>query len=176
MQLFDLHNDALLELPQKDLAGYLKRQDHGTKILLSVWTTELTDPMKVICERAALIKNRPNCLLHIEDAWFLTPENIDGFIALHPVTVGLSWNGKNALCGGALSAGGITKWGYTVIEKLERAGIQIDTAHLNRKSFWQFAKATKRPIFCSHTCFNAVNAHPRNLTDNQVKKIITANG
>jgi hypothetical protein len=65
MQLFDLHNDALLELPPKELTAYLRRQNSDAKILLSVWTTEQTDPIRTVRERSALIENRPNCFLHI---------------------------------------------------------------------------------------------------------------
>lgn len=173
MQLFDLHNDALLELPPDELREYLQTADPDIKINLSIWTTRLPDPMAAIAERKSFVKNHK---LHIEDAWFLTPENIDRFIAFAPFSVGLTWNGNNAIAGGAGAAAGITEWGYKVIEKLENAGIQIDTAHLNRRSFWQFARVTKRPILCTHTAFNALTGHSRNLTDFQIKKIIASNG
>jgi membrane dipeptidase len=173
MQIFDLHNDALLDLTPERLREYLKKQGKDVKILLSIWTTKLKDPIKTIKDRSPLLNGH---LLHIEDAHFLTPENITDFISLKPATVGLTWNNENALAGGAMSGAGITKWGYEVIRKLENAGIQIDTAHLNRKSFWQFAAMTARPILCTHTCFNAVCPHPRNLTDEQIKEIIKSNG
>jgi membrane dipeptidase len=173
MQLFDLHNDALLELPPDELRAYLRAADPNIKINLSIWTTRLPDPMATIAERKPLVGNHN---LHIEDAWFLTPKNIDRFIGFAPFSVGLTWNDENAIAGGAHSPAGITEWGHKVIEKLENAGIQIDTAHLNRRSFWQFARVTKRPILCTHTAFNAVTGHLRNLTDFQVKKIIASNG
>ncbi|MDR1917734.1 MAG: membrane dipeptidase [Christensenellaceae bacterium] len=227
MQIFDLHNDALLELPEDELLKYLQQiQTDGVKqICLSVWTTEIgkckiadakladceiTDPMTVIktkrrfldsikvcagINELANVENRanikefgnvenrtaipqcmPQCFLHIEDAHFLTPQNIDEFISLKPVTVGLSWNDENALVGGANSNAGITRWGYEAIKKLEDAGIQIDTAHLNRQSFWQFAAITTKPILCTHTCFDAVHPHQRNLTDEQIMAVIKSGG
>jgi microsomal dipeptidase-like Zn-dependent dipeptidase len=183
MEIVELHNDALLELPDDELLPYLTRikADGVREILLSIWTTELSDPMGVIAGKKPLLQNAdpakiPRIRLHIEDAWFLTPENIDGFIALRPFSVGLTWNHKNAIAGGADSNGGITKWGREVIKKLESAGIQIDTAHLNRRSFGQFTKITARPILCTHTACDAVHRHRRNLTDRQIKTIIASKG
>lgn len=173
MKIVDLHNDALLELPPKRLAKHVKGVD---AILLSVWTTKLSNPMDTIKQKQELLKNIKHAKLHVEDAWFLTPENIKEFIALRPYSVGLTWNNKNTLAVGAKARGGLTNWGRTAIKELEAAGIQIDTAHLNRQSFYQFAKITTRPILCTHTCFDAVNTHLRNLTAEQVKTIIKSGG
>jgi len=182
--MIDLHNDALLELPPKQLLPYLKRAKVAgvDEIWLSVWTTELKDPMAVITQKKALL-NRiagnpayPLCRLHIEDAWFVTSDNIKDLIAIHPHSVGLTWNAANNLAGGAHSRGDITTWGYQVIKELEAADIQIDTAHLNRRSFWQFAQITTRPLVCTHTAFNAVHRHPRNLTNRQIRAIVKSGG
>ncbi len=182
--MIDLHNDALLALPRDELLTYLRQAKTAgvDEIWLSVWTTELADPLTVIAEKKSFldrIKNNPDyplCRLHIEDAWFLTAENLDEFIALHPHSVGLTWNMANQLASGAYSRGGITTWGYQVIQRLEKAGIQIDTAHLNRRSFWQFTRVTTRPLVCTHTAFAAVYRHPRNLSNRQIRAIIKSNG
>ena len=182
--MIDLHNDALLKLPKQQLLTYLRKakQARIDEIWLSVWTTELTNPMTVIAKKQATlaqINNDPQyplCRLHIEDAWFLTPENLEYFITLHPHSVGLTWNKANGLAGGAHSHKGITPWGKQVIQRLETAGIQIDTAHLNRRSFWQFVHITKRPLVCTHTALAAVHRHPRNLTNRQIRTIIQSNG
>ncbi len=182
--MIDLHNDALLELPPKKLLPYLRqiKKQGVDEVWLSVWTTELDDPLAVIAAKKAIldkIRNNPRyplCRLHIEDAWFLTMENIEHLVALHPHSVGLTWNHANELAGGAHSRAGITSLGYQIIEYLENADIQIDTAHLNRRSFWQFTRVTKRPIICTHTAINAVCRHPRNLTNRQIRTIIQSGG
>lgn len=184
MNMIDLHNDALLELPEKKLLPYLAKakSDGVTEIWLAVWTTKLKNPLGTIKRKQAILRKiagdptYPLCHLHIEDAWFLTPENLEAFIKLHPHSVGLTWNDANCLAGGAHSKQGITTFGYQVITQLERAGIQIDTAHLNRKSFWQFTKVTTRSLLCTHTAFAAVHRHPRNLTHRQIKAIIASGG
>ena len=112
----------------------------------------------------------------MEDAWFLTADNIDDLIALHPHSVGLTWNAANAMAGGAHSRNSITPLGYQIIKRLEDAGIQIDTAHLNRRSFWQFTSVTTRPLICTHTALHAVHRHARNLNNRQIRAIIKSGG
>ncbi len=182
--MIDLHNDALLELPPEKLLPYLRqiKKQGVDEVWLSVWTTELNDPLAVIAAKKIIldkIKNNPKyplCRLHIEDAWFLTMENVECLVALHPHSVGLTWNYANNLAGGAHSHQGITPLGYKIIEYLESAGIQIDTAHLNRRSFWQFARFTTRQMICTHTALNAICRHRRNLTNRQIHAIIQSGG
>ncbi len=182
--MVDLHNDALLKLTPENLLTYLRQAklDGCDEIWLSVWTTELNDPLSVISAKKALLDSIANdpqypiCRLHIEDSWFITPDNLNQLITLNPHSIGLTWNNANKIAGGAHSHQGITAFGYQVIKQLEAAKIQIDTAHLNRRSFWQFTRVTTRPIVCTHTAFNAVRQHPRNLTNRQIKAIIQSGG
>lgn len=182
--MIDLHNDALLELPPNKLLPYLRKAKRQgvSEIWLSVWTTELSNPFSVITKKKAILDKivgnpkYPICRLHIEDAWFLTMENIDQLIELQPHSVGLTWNYANNLAGGANSKSGITPLGYQIIQRLENAGIQIDTAHLNRRSFWQFTRVTSHPIICTHTALNAICRHQRNLTNRQIHTIIKSGG
>jgi len=118
-----------------------------------------------------------NLLLHIEDAWFVNEDNINEVIALRPFSVGLTWNEKNNLAGGAYSGGGLTKLGGMIIQKLVASGIHIDLAHLNRKSFFQVAKLLKgQKLLCTHTCFDEVHPHPRNLDRKQIQTIVDSGG
>ncbi|MCM1403975.1 MAG: membrane dipeptidase [Prevotella sp.] len=182
--MVDLHNDALLALPPEQLLPYLRQAKCAgvDEIWLSVWTTELGHPLTVIAEKKALLDTLANdpqypiCRLHVEDAWFLSTDNIDDLLVLHPHSVGLTWNDANPLAGGAHSRNGITPLGYQMIQRLEAAGVQIDTAHLNRRSFWQFAHVTTRPLICTHTAMHAVHRHARNLNNRQIRAIINSGG
>lgn len=182
--VIDLHNDALLELPPQKLLTYLRKakKQGVNEIWLSIWTTELKNPFLVIARKRKLLDKiigdpqYPICRLHIEDAWFVNNQNVQRLINLKPHSIGLTWNYTNCLAGGAYSHSGITPLGYQIIKLLESAGIQIDTAHLNRRSFWQFANITTRPIICTHTALNAICHHPRNLTNRQIRTIINSGG
>lgn len=112
----------------------------------------------------------------VENSWFLTPQNIDQFIELKPFCCTLTHNEENSLCGGALSNAGFTSWGRESVKILEENGIIIDTAHMNRKSFYEFVKITSKPIFNSHCGFTHFCNHPRNLTDEQIDIIVNSCG
>jgi len=171
----DLHNDAPTTMSVQDLDSYVRdARDRGVKILLSIWTTEMVDPIPLVTEVATKYP-----LFHIEDAHFLNSENIDKVCALKPFSVGLVWNENNNVAGGAYGDGDLTDWGRVVIERLVKAGVVIDLAHLNKKSFYSVLEHTKKlggRVFCSHTCFFDVNPHPRNIDRDQIRAIIECVG
>lgn len=116
-------------------------------------------------------------LLSIEDIGFVNSANdLLRLIKLKPVSVTLTWNKNNQFAGGALDGGGLTKLGKEVVCVLEENNILVDTAHLNKKSFWQFIKITNKPIYCSHANVFALHQHKRNLTNNQILAIKNSGG
>jgi len=92
----------------------------------------------------------------------------------------LTWNGINALGSGAISENpqGLTPFGIEVLHKMEQLGMFIDVSHLCEKGFWDVIKHTKAetPLFASHSNCQAICAHPRNLTDEQIRAIIKRKG
>lgn len=184
MRIIDLHNDAVVFLSRRKLERYiLKAWKNGVRlIVLSVWTTEMKDPMKRIKTFRRIIDDLHvpvKLLLHIEDAWFLNEGNIGELIACRPFSVGLTWNENNALAGGANSEGMLTTLGKTVIEQFVANDIKIDFAHLNKQSFFEVAKILtehKQKLMCSHTCFCEIHMHARNLDHEQIKTIVDSDG
>jgi len=182
IRLADLHNDVVTCLSPKHFSAYIRRAEKvGVEaILVSVWTTEMKDPFERIREYRQIIDDTDTdieLLLHIEDAWFVNATNIDELIKLRPYSVGLTWNENNNLAGGAYGDGELTPLGKTIIRKLVAKGIHIDLAHLNRTSFFQVAKVLKpRKLLCTHTCFDEVHPHKRNLTREQIQTIVDSDG
>jgi len=177
MRLVDLHNDAITSLSPKCFSKYIKRAKKvGVEtMLVSVWTTEMQNPLERIREYKKLLGE--GLLLHIEDAWFLNIDNIEELINLRPFSVGLTWNKNNNLAGGAYDNGGLTPLGRAIVKKLVANGIHIDLAHLNRKSFFQVAKLLKgQKLLCTHTCFDEVHPHLRNLNRKQIQTIVDSGG
>ncbi|MCL2676214.1 MAG: membrane dipeptidase [Firmicutes bacterium] len=179
--VFDLHND-LLTAPKKRFA---RRFDKN--VIYAVWTTQLENPIKFI--RDAL--QSPPTYAAVEDLGFLSDcvdfladgdfaadgaAGADLLARLKPVYASLTWNGENALAGGAHSDAGLSDNGRKMIKYLESAGILLDAAHLSRRAFFEAAEASAQPMICSHTCFDGLYAHRRNLTDTQIKTIIGAGG
>lgn len=86
----------------------------------------------------------------------------------------LTWNGENELAGGAYSDACLKPFGKAAVKALEDEGIVIDASHLNRKSFFDFARIATRPFIASHSNADIVNkpeGHKRNLTEEQIKVI-----
>jgi len=182
IRLVDLHNDAITCMSPKRFSAYIKRAEKAgvEAILVSVWTTEMKDPLERIQEYRQIIggiDTDVELLLHIEDIWFVDATNISELIKLRPFSVGLTWNENNNLAGGAYSDGELTPFGKTVIGKLSAKGIHIDLAHLNRKSFFMVAKLLKnKKLLCTHTCFDEVHPHKRNLNREQIQTIVNSDG
>jgi len=184
MRLIDLHNDAVTKISHKRFLKYVKCAEKAgvQTIFVSVWTTEMQGPLQKIRETREFldsINSNVQLPLHIEDAWFINEQNIDEVIKCKPYSVGLTWNTNNNLAGGANDDGNLTLLGKKIIEKLIKNDIVIDLAHLNRPSFFEVTKLLRekgQPLLCTHTCFDEVHSHPRNLNREQIKTIVNAGG
>lgn len=167
----DFHNDVLtaaggdLQIVSKQTAACVCAAFGGGKTFAQVNEA-------VMRLRAA---NRRNLYLSLEDAHYLDAETIDAVCAWRPVCAALTWNGENALAGGCLSGGGMTMRGRAMAKKLAGAGIALDCAHLNARSFCDLLECVSL-VVDSHTCLNGVHRHPRNLDDWQVREIAARGG
>lgn len=87
----------------------------------------------------------------------------------------LTWNGENAIAGGAKSDKGLTDFGREVIAELNRLNMYCDLSHLNEKSFYKALELAKLPL-ATHSNCRAVCNNPRNLTDSQLKALAEKGG
>lgn len=160
---------------------YLKSFKLDT-IGLAVFTTEKNIGQKDLKKFKTIIEKYNNldlgrALFCVEDIGF-----INNFYALeelknlNPFSVSLTWNFDNRFAGGTFGKSGLTEFGKFSIQYLEKNGVIIDTAHLNRKSFREFSQLTKKPIFNSHCNIYSIFNHKRNLLDKGIKRIIETNG
>ena len=91
----------------------------------------------------------------------------------------LTWSERNALADGAAESGtrgGLTTFGKSVLRECARLGIVVDVSHLSEAGFWDVADLTEEPFVASHSNCHAVYAHPRNLTDDQIKAVAESGG
>ncbi len=96
--------------------------------------------------------------------------------------IGLSWSRRNLFCDGSAlfepndDGHGLSSQGKNLIENMEKLGIVIDISHLNQKGVTDVAKITTKPFVASHS--NAFKLCPvsRNLRDNQLADIASADG
>lgn len=117
-----------------------------------------------------------NSIYSFENLEFLkTDKELDELIKFNPFSCSLTWNYSNQFAGGTFGYDGLSKSGQDLVRVLNDNNILIDTAHINRRSFWDVVKISNRPILNSHTCFN-LKEHRRNIDIEQVNAIIETNG
>lgn len=174
-EIYDAHNDLFwLSKEQSGVDNYLKKQTPTLKKFAGVYFSfngQAGSGVQEMGQCFDLLAEHPQVIPTVENAWFLTPKNIGQFVERRPFYVTLCHNADNALCGGAMGEGELTPWGIEVVKTLEQHGIFIDTAHMNKVSFWQFARMTSKPLFNSHTGFSHFCTHPRNIDREQIQAI-----
>ena len=127
-----------------------------------------------------VLKNKPNnltTLLSVEGGALLE-ENIERLDQLKSDGIKfltLTWNGENSIAGGCKTNKGLTTFGKTVIEKMNRLKIGCDLSHINEKSFYSAVEIADFPLATHSNCYKLCE-HPRNLKDEQLKLIAQKGG
>ncbi|MFO0659464.1 MAG: membrane dipeptidase [Polyangiaceae bacterium] len=105
-------------------------------------------------------------------AWVKRGVKLVGLAHMHDNALASSSTGKH-------KAAGLSTTGKQVAKNALDAGALLDVSHLSDASFDDVAKLSKeagRPIVASHSNARAVCAHPRNLTDDQLRVIAETKG
>lgn len=92
--------------------------------------------------------------------------------------VQMTYHTANLAGGGCLEPhdGGLTGWGYELVEELNRAGILIDLSHVGPRTSSDVIRASRQPVVYTHCAPYALKAHPRNKTDVQLREIADRGG
>lgn len=105
------------------------------------------------------------------------------FYELGVRAAGLVWSRRNYVADGCSFSpveegqkGGLTKFGVSVVRKMEEMNMLIDVSHLNDEGFWDIIKFTNKPFIASHSNVRNIHSRMRNLTDDQIKAIASRNG
>ncbi|HEY8342210.1 MAG TPA: dipeptidase [Calditerricola sp.] len=124
--------------------------------------------------------DRPWALLALEGAEALEGELVHLRVLYHLGLrmVGLTWNEANEAADGCGEArgGGLTRFGRSLVEEINRLSLLLDVAHLSERGFWEAAEHYDGPLVASHANCRAVHDHPRNLTDDQLRAIAESGG
>ena len=94
-------------------------------------------------------------------------------------SMGLTWNGRNAIADGvgeSGSRGGLSRFGFKVIARMNDLGMIIDVSHLNEPGFWDVIGHSSSPVIASHSCAYKLCNHPRNLKDEQLRALAENRG
>lgn len=90
----------------------------------------------------------------------------------------LTWNEANHYGTGVDGPDhrGLTSLGKELIRYMEDHHMIIDVSHANRQTFYDIVDTTNVPLLASHSNLNRLRHHRRNLTDDQVTKIVERGG
>lgn len=158
----DFHNDILTAVGGELTENYLKNN-----IITAVFRgkRDFNEAVKIATKAR---------LLAFEDVGY-EDLNVDKLISLKPIYVGLTWNGENRLGYGCDFQNGLKQEGKELIKKLNKHSIAVDCAHISEGGFKDIIDNAET-VVDSHTCFNAVFKHKRNLHDWQLKEIVDRGG
>ncbi len=88
----------------------------------------------------------------------------------------IGYNGRTFASEGCLSGdGGLSAAGKVLIPALEKAGITVDLSHISERSALEALDIAKMPIF-SHSNPRSLFDHPRNISDEAIKKCAEKGG
>lgn len=158
---------------QDNVQERMHRQYEATQILIDQGWTFITSP-------AEFVEGKPSFMLSIEGAeifnnslapveqWYLKGVRMSG----------ITWNFENKLGTPAKldQTKGLSTHGINVVKEMQRLGMAVDTSHLSDQGFFDIFSKTNAPPLASHSCCRALQPHFRNLTDEQIRLLITQGG
>lgn len=95
--------------------------------------------------------------------------------------VTLTWNHENSIgfpnsYNKQIMRKGLKNFGFEVVELMNSLGLIIDVSHLSDGGFYDVIETSKQPIVASHSNARALVNHPRNLTDDMIRKVANTGG
>jgi len=194
MDFFDLHCDTPFECYKKNQEFYVNRLAVSAKHsacfenwsqVFAVWIKDDTEnPFFLYKNILSDFKNKLSGIPHNLTPYFA----VEGGVVLEKDAerlfilkqdgiklLTLTWNGENAIAGGVNSDKGLTSFGETVINTMNRLKIGCDLSHTNEKSFYSAIEKAEYPLATHSNCY-ALCDHKRNLKDEQIKLIAQKGG
>lgn len=88
----------------------------------------------------------------------------------------LSWIRSCQDGAGAGVPEGLSPFGHQVVRRMNELGMVVDLSHAGERSFYDALGTSERPVIASHSGCHALNDHPRNLSDDQLRALGDAGG
>ena len=182
LQIFDFHSDLITEnelsLPQK--LEFLRSSCDANGMVLALWTS--AHPLSIEQVYQALQPfvqlKLPNVYFSIEDLNLLSTD-ISSIAALPFLFWGIVWNNSNRYASSCFESvdSGLTSHGKKLASALLQRNRVLDVAHASKKTFLDILNiAPPKSVVCSHTCFDSVHSHARNLDFEQCRYLVDNGG
>lgn len=155
--------------------------------------TDRESLLRITAKRGFSRRHRVGVLLYLEGLDMLEgePELLRCFYAMGVRGAALTWNVRRGLpnpfaegCGGSVKSSddgmpgpqGITEKGVEALLLMEKLGIFVDSSHLSREAAGLLSSFTKKPFAATHSNAAALCGHERNLTDEEIKRVVLRGG
>src|SRR6202522_2842565 len=71
---------------------------------------------------------------------------------------------------------GLSDFGKDVVYEMNRLGMMVDISHVSDKTFYRAVITSRAPVFASHSSARALDAAPRNMTDDMLRAVARSGG
>lgn len=122
-------------------------------------------------------------LLTIEDGGVIEDklENVKKFYDMGVRLITLTWNHPNFIgypnsSDPHLMKLGLTDFGRSAVEEMERLGIIVDISHVSDGVFYDVAEIARKPFIASHSNSRTICGHPRNMSDEMIRILAEKGG
>jgi len=105
---------------------------------------------------------------------FRNPNDVDFFYALGQRVSQLTYNSRNFIGNGSTERQdeGISDFGAAIIERMNKVGMAVDVSHCGDKTTLDAFEISKKPVLITHSnCRVLANGHPRDKSDEAIKKV-----
>lgn len=127
-------------------------------------------------------QNKLSAFLTLEEGATLNGSisNLRNFNRLGVKLITLTWNFPNELgypnYKWKYTNNGLTSFGVDVVREMNNLNMIVDVSHLSDKGFYDVFEHSSAPFVASHSNAREVTNHPRNLTDDMIKKLSDKGG
>ena len=196
--LVDLHKMTEGHLDATIMVAYLEQKERTDEALLAATAkadrilTEIETMVARSCTAVDIAytpadlyrlkeAGKKAIMLGIENGYAIGKDlsNVERFRNRGVVYLTLCHNGNNDICGSARhneEGLGVSPFGASVIQEMNRVGMMVDISHAGEQSFYDALSISSKPIVASHSSARALCNHPRNLTDEQLRALARKGG
>lgn len=179
-QIFGLWS---MPYPQRGCAASVHGQLDALDAAIAAHPAQMAWALDDEAIRASQARGTLAVLAGIEGAHALEGDldNVAAFAARGVRYIGLLHFSANQVGSPAYGKGadpgqGLTSFGKDVVREMNRLGVIVDLAHINRAGFFDALALTQAPVMVSHTGVLGVHQHWRNIDDEQLRAVAERGG
>ena len=176
-------------LPQKSMNDTERREAHDiavdtfAKLRAQVDNNPVIVGLALSPDDVAVLKKegRTAACLGLENGYALAGDisNTEKMFSLGVRYITLCHNGDNELCDSAKgnrTHGGLSAFGRAVVREMNRLGMMVDISHASDDTMRQAIDESAVPVVATHSSARSLCNHPRNLTDDLLKRLAARGG